>query len=68
MTLCFAQVTGLVAWTPVMVTVADHWSVSLAAGGFLKESLVGEGSVQLRTLMAGIYECSRLFVMAECPY
>ena len=50
MTLCSAQVPGSVAWTPVKVTVADHRSVSLAAGGFLKESLAGEEGVQLRTL------------------
>ena len=33
------------------VTVADHWSVSLAAGDSLKESsLAGEEGVQLRTI------------------
>ena len=50
------------AWTPVKVTVADHWSVSLAAGGSLKESLAGEEGVQLRTLK-GFMQMSRLFGM-----
>ena len=35
---------------PVKVTLADRWSLSLAAGSFLKESLAGEEGVQLRTL------------------